>query len=182
VRALLTGILIVTTVVAPAVAASIKPPVTVNERDGAYSVTATFTVEQPASVAVAVLTDYDNISRFMPDVRTSTVRQRGEGHALVEQEATPRLLMFSKRLHLLLDVREEAGTIRFRDRCGKSFSRYEGTWRVAENAGRVAITYNLTAQPTFEVPQFVLKRLLKRNAHQMIDALTREIEARAPRS
>ena len=39
----------------------------------------------------------------------------------------------------------------------------------------------LTAQPSFEVPQFLLKRLLKRDSGEMIDGLRREIAARSAR-
>jgi carbon monoxide dehydrogenase subunit G len=179
VRTLFIGMLILSTVVAPAVAADSEPPVTVTEHEGAYSVTATFTVDQPASVAVAVLTDYDNISRFMPDVHTSNVLERSGGRAIVEQEASSRLLMFSKRVHLVLEASEEPGTIRFRDTCGRSFARYEGAWKVTQRGNRAAISYELTAKPTFDVPEFVLKRLLKRNAQQMIERLQEEMAARA---
>ena len=81
----------------------------------------------------------------MPDVRTSTVLERSDGLTVVEQEAVARLMMFSKRIHLVLEVHEEPGTIRFRDRCGKSFARYEGVWTLTEQrmAGR-SIAYELT--------------------------------------
>ena len=100
---------------------------------GIYTVAATFTVPQAASFALAVLTDYDQIPRFMPDVRTSTVLERGDDRTVVEQEAVARFMMFSKRVHLVLEVHEEPGTIRFRDRCGKSFARYEGVWTITES-------------------------------------------------
>jgi hypothetical protein len=43
------------------------------------------------------------------------------------------------------------------------------------------VTYELSAQPSFDVPDFVLKRLLKRDAGQMIQRLKTEICARARR-
>lgn len=55
----------------------------------------------------------------------STVLGRTAAYTVIEQEALARFMMFSKRIHLVLEVREHAGTIRFRDRCGQSFSRYE---------------------------------------------------------
>ena len=88
---------------------------------------------QPASVALTVLTDYEQIPRFMPDVRTSPVIERGDDYAVVEQEAVAKFMLFSKRIHLVLEVQEHAGTIRFRDRCGKSFKRYEGAWTVSDH-------------------------------------------------
>ena len=55
-------------------------------------------------------------SEPMPDVRTSSVLERGDGRAVIEQEAVAHFMMFSKRVHLVLEVQEEAGSIRFRDR------------------------------------------------------------------
>ena len=50
---------------------------TVREERGVYSVAARFHVPQPPRVALAVLTDYEQIPRFMPDVATSIVLERG---------------------------------------------------------------------------------------------------------
>jgi ribosome-associated toxin RatA of RatAB toxin-antitoxin module len=154
------------------------PDVTVREERGVYSVSARFVVPQEPSIAHAVLTDYEQIPRVLPDVRTSIVRERTAGRVVVEQEAVAHALMFSKRVRLVLEITEEPGTIRFRDRCGGSFAQYEGSWHlVARNAG-TEIEYALTARPSFDVPEFILKRLLKRDAGQMIARLAREMESR----
>jgi ribosome-associated toxin RatA of RatAB toxin-antitoxin module len=157
------------------------PPVTVTEDNGLYSVAATFTVPQASSFALAALTDYPQIPRFMPEVRTSKVLERTDDRAFVEQEAVARFMMFSKRVHLVLEVQEDRGTIRFSDRCGKSFSRYEGVWTITERDAGTHVTYELSAKPSFDVPEFLLKRLLKRDASQMIERLKAEIGARAKR-
>lgn len=155
------------------------PRVTVNEDRGVYSVTARFEVAHTPAVAFAVLTDYEQIPRFMPGIKTSVVRERTAGGAVIEQEAVSRFMMFSRRVHLVLEIAEDDHTLRFRDRCGKSFTRYEGQWLVTSLHGKTAITYELTAQPTFDVPEFILKRLLKRDAVEMIEQLQREIAVRA---
>jgi ribosome-associated toxin RatA of RatAB toxin-antitoxin module len=153
--------------------------VTVQERDGVYRVEARFAVPYSGALAFAVLTDYEQIPRFMPDVRTSTVLERGNGRAVVEQEAVARIMMFSKRVHLVLEVQEETATIRFRDRSGRSFTSYEGSWQIAEQPGGAVITYQLTAKPSFDVPEFLLKRLLRRDAKVMIERLQIEIAGRS---
>ena len=161
---------------APRAEAMEQPDVTVREQDGIYHVAATFTVAQTVPVVFAVLTGYEQIPRYMPDVRSSRVIERGDGHAVVEQEAVARVMMFSKRVHLVLDVREESQTIRFRDRCGKSFDHYEGAWTLAaKSPERVEIHYELAAKPSFDVPEFLLKRLLKRDAQEMIRRLQDEM-------
>ncbi len=155
------------------------PDVTVAARDGLYHVTATFRVSQPASVAFAVLTDYERIPRFMPDVRKSQILERREHTTIVEQEAVARVMLFSRRVHLVLEIEEAPNAIRFRDRCGQSFEHYDGVWTLSEAAGQVDISYTLAAKPTFDVPEFLLTRLLKRDAQTMIDRLRSEIARRA---
>jgi ribosome-associated toxin RatA of RatAB toxin-antitoxin module len=152
--------------------------VSVRESGGLYTVVATFQVSQPPAIAFAVLTDYEAIPRFMPAVRTSVVLERGDERAVIEQEAIARFLMFSKRVHLRLEVHESPSTIHFLDRFGKSFTRYEGVWTLAEQNGQTMITYGLAAHPAFEVPEFLLKRLLKRDAAEMIEGLREEIARR----
>jgi hypothetical protein len=88
-------------------------------------------------------------------------------------------MMFSKTVHLVLEISEGADTLRFRDRSGRSFTRYEGVWRLSGAGGGTAVIYELTAQPSFDVPEFVLKRLLKRDSAQMIDGPRREMSARS---
>lgn len=150
---------------------------TVREQRGVYTVMARFLVDQAPSVALQVLTDYEQIPRFMPGVRTSIVRERGAGRAVVEQEAVSGMMMFSKRVHLVLEIAEQPDALSFRDRCGRSFVRYEGAWRLSHQDGRTAITYELTAEPSFDVPRFLLKRLLRRDSGEMIEHLRREIAA-----
>jgi hypothetical protein len=155
--------------------------VSVLEESGAYRVAASFEVQQGADVVLAVLSDYEQIPRFMPDVRTSVIRERAPGRLVVEQEAVSQFLMFSKNVHLVLEVIESRDGIRFVDRCGRSFTHYEGAWRVAQKDDGTTVTYDLIARPVFDVPGFILKRLLKRDSAEMISRLRQEIAARATR-
>ena len=160
-------------------ASSREPSIEVVEQDGVYRVGASFAVAQSAADVMRVLTDYERIPKFMPDVQSSQVLERSATTARVEQMAVSQFMMFSKRVHLLLEVSEEAGSVRFRDTCGKSFVGYEGSWVVAPQGDQARIEYRLVAQPSFDVPAFVLKKLFKRDALTMIDRLRREIARRA---
>jgi ribosome-associated toxin RatA of RatAB toxin-antitoxin module len=158
-----------------------SPEVRVHEERGAYAVTARFEVPQSPDVVLAVLSDYEQIPRFMPDVRISTILERAPGRLVVEQEAVSKFLMFSKQVHLVLDVTETENALRFVDRCGKSFKSYVGAWRTERKGAGTVVTYELTAQPGFDVPEFILKRLLKRDSGMMISRLRSEFAARAVR-
>jgi ribosome-associated toxin RatA of RatAB toxin-antitoxin module len=165
-------------IVAATLSAGDGVDVSVQEEKGTYHVTAAFEVKQAAATAYAVLTDYEQVPKFMPDVRTSIVRERTAERILLEQEAVAKLMFFSKKVQLLLEVQETPDTITFKDTAGKSFARYEGTWTLAVRDEHTAIRYTLTAKPTFSVPKFILTKLLKRDAGRMIDGLRAEMARR----
>jgi hypothetical protein len=156
-------------------------PATVAVREatpGVYTVAATFDVAETTQVAREVLTDYANIPRFLPDIRTSNVLERTADGVRVAQEAVSKFMLFSKRVHLVLDIHETSDAITFRDVCGKSFVRYEGAWRLTPLDQGTRLTYELTAQPSFGVPQFLIGRLLERDARDTIERLRAEIVRR----
>jgi ribosome-associated toxin RatA of RatAB toxin-antitoxin module len=163
------------------VAAAPGGTVDVAEREGVYHITARFEVPHAPDAARAVLTDYERIPRILPDVRSSIVRERDGDRVIVEQEAVSRLLFFSRRVHLRLEVHERDDRIRFRDLCGKSFVEYEGGWRfrALEDEPGTLVEYELAARPAFSVPEWMLKRLLRNDAREMIERLRKAIAARA---
>jgi carbon monoxide dehydrogenase subunit G len=166
-------------VLSMAVARTDQPQVGVNEAGGIYTVSATFVVPQTPQAAMAVITDYDHLAEFMPGLRKSGVAARTGPRVTVAQEADAKFLTFSKRIHLLLDIDEAPRTLEFKDRSGKSFVRYEGSWRLSSANGHTVIAYALVAKPAFSVPEFILSRLLKRDSGRMIEALQAEIAKRA---
>jgi ribosome-associated toxin RatA of RatAB toxin-antitoxin module len=151
----------------------------VREHDGTYEVVATFATAQPPAIAMKVLTDYERIPRFMPDVRRSQVLERRDNRVVVEQEAVSKFLLFSKQVHLILDIEEGTMSLTFQDRCKKAFSKYDGRWVLEQQSDRTDVTYTLTAKPAFDVPGFLVKKLMKRDAEKMIGRLQAEIAARA---
>ena len=157
------------------------PVVSVRAVDGVYTVDARFEIAAPSATVRDVLTDYAGIPRFMPDVRKSIVRERAGARVLVEQEAVSKVMMFSKTVHLLLDVHEGAYVLAFQDMCHASFVEYHGAWTLEPGASVTSVTYTLTAKPAFSVPPFMIKRLLDSNARNTIEHLRAETVRRATR-
>lgn len=157
------------------------PRVNVTETGGVYQVTAAFAVTEAAQSVMAVLSDFERIPKFMPDMEISRVIERNAAGVVVEQQATSRFMLFSKRVHLVLDVRQDDYSLRFRDREGTSFVLYDGAWTLSQHDSFTVVDYELKAQPAFDVPAFVLKRLLKRDSVDLINRITAEIIDRADR-
>lgn len=158
-----------------------EPRVEVSEAGGVYQVSAAFAVAEPPQSVMAVLSDFERIPKFVPGMEISRVVERHGDDLVVEQQATSRFMMFSKRVHLLLDVHRSDESLRFRDKCGQSFSIYDGAWALSQHDALTVVDYSLRAKPTFDVPAFVLKRLLKRDSIDLIERIKAEIGARANR-
>jgi carbon monoxide dehydrogenase subunit G len=150
--------------------------VAVREDKGTFHVTARFVVSAPAAAVLAVLTDYERIPEFAPGVRRSVVKERDGTRAVVEQEAVSKVMMFSRKVHLVLDIQPQLDALAFRDICGASFVSYQGSWQVEPTIGGTAVTYSLAADPAFDVPGFLLTRILRKDAADLIENLRREIE------
>lgn len=169
---------VATLAVATAISLSADPQAVVTEAKGIYTVRAKFTVPQSPEAAMAVLTDYELLPRFMPDLKNSSVIARTGARVTVAQEAVASFFPFSKHIYLTLEIDEMPHALAFKDRSGKSFSQYNGTWQVSKVEGRTVVVYTLVAKPSFSVPEFLLTKLLKRDAGRMITALQAEIAAR----
>ena len=161
-------------------AAVAAPDVAVTQADGSYTVAARFDVPQHPDAVLTVLTDYERIPRYMPEVESSVVRERRGSRVVVEQEAVAKFMFFSRRVHLVLEVDEAADSVRFVDVSGRSFAAYSGAWTLSGENGGTIVGYQLTARPAFDVPSFVLKRLMERDATRMIASLRGEIARAAP--
>ena len=163
---------------AMSVVAGADEQATVSEAGGVYSVRASFTVVQSPAAAMAVLTDYEHLARFMPGLQSSVIVGRDGARVTVNQEAVAKFLTFSKQISLVLEVNEGAGALTFADHGHKSFSCYQGSWQVSTLNGRTLVIYTLTAKPAFSVPEFILSKLFRRDAGRMISALQKEISSR----
>jgi ribosome-associated toxin RatA of RatAB toxin-antitoxin module len=170
--------LVAALVAAMGASAAADEQTTVSEAGGVYTVRASFTVVQSPAAAMAVLTDYEHLSRFMPGLQSSTVIGRDGSRVTISQEAVAKFLAFSKQISLVLDVDERPLSLAFADRAHKSFSHYQGTWQISTLNGRTLVTYTLAAKPSFSVPEFILSKLFKRDAGRMIAALQAEISSR----
>jgi hypothetical protein len=107
-----------------------------------------------------------------------------KGYTGSRRRARDYILFFSKRVHLLLEIRQEGGTIRFRDLAAESFTRYKGTWRVSTERGKALVGYERSAAPAFAVAQMRVEAFVQarqcRNGHTA-SSRNRPAIARVPR-
>jgi hypothetical protein len=150
---------------------------------GGYSVRGEFDVAAPQALAWAVLSDYGRIGDFVSSVRKSIVLESGPAYALVEQEGSGRVLIFSKRVHVVLHVTEEnQRTIVFRDVSGKDFSAYDGQWDIRYECGVTHVSYLLNATLRSRKPGFLVRGSMQSSARELLEQVRAEMMRRATAS
>jgi len=150
------------------------PSVSVTSAQSAYRIEGSFGVDTEASVAWAVLTDYDRVPSFVSSMRSSTA-QRESGRLLVTQEAVGRAGPFSRTMHVVLEVTERAPErIAFHDVGGGSFYSYAGSWTISPEGTGVRVTYVLDARPRSSPPLFA-KSIMSSNARSLLEQVRLEM-------
>jgi hypothetical protein len=152
----------------------------VKEKDGSHSVQAWFMVDSSTAAAWETLSDYDALTHFVPNVRSSTKSRGVDEQVYVDQVMVGRAGPLRKNISLRLQIREEPShRICFRDVLGHSFRHYSGTWEIAGWDNGVAVTYKLNALPNFYAPDFVIDGIFKRDVLDLLERVRTEIIRRS---
>ena len=107
----------------------------------------------PVSVLWEVLTDYDHLDRFIPNLSTSELVQRDGQTVRVLQVGSQQLLGLRFSAQVLLELQEVLpdGLLRFRMVKG-DFRRFEGSWQMRELPEGSSLLYELTVQGCLGMP------------------------------
>ena len=149
---------------------------TIQNKDGKFSIDGRFSIEADPSVAWDVLTSYEQIPRFVGNLKKSHVQEDlGIYHFLLEQEFEGGFLFFTQRVHVLLDVHEVwYQNIQFIDIKKKDFLIYQGSWSLTTNPPKgLEIGYKLEAKPNFDAP--FAGDFMNGGAKDLLKAVRREI-------
>jgi hypothetical protein len=125
-----------------------------------------------------VLTDYDHLAEFIPNMRTSRVIARTKDGITVEQKGEARLLFFSYPIEVRLAIAEfPPGKVVSRAVAG-NFREMSGVYELAAQDGRVRLRYAGRMMPDFFVPPLIGTWVLRNNVETTFGALVDEIMRR----
>ena len=125
-----------------------------------------------------VLTDYDRLAEFVPDMETSRVMSRNGNEAVVEQKGKARVLFFSFPVDLRLAVVERPYERVVSRAVAGNFREMRGTYSLETGQGRILLRYTGRMVPDFFVPPLIGTLALKHNVETSFRALVDEIERR----
>jgi len=126
-----------------------------------------------------VLTDYEGLSRFIPNLTSSRVVQRS-GRLITLDQVGQQILFgvnFSARVQLELTESPESGCLSFRMLKG-DFRRFEGLWQVATVEAGTSLLYSLTVQGCLGMPVHLIEQRLRYDLFTNLRAVQKEAESR----
>jgi ribosome-associated toxin RatA of RatAB toxin-antitoxin module len=130
----------------------------------------------------AVLTDYENLSRFIPNLHSSRLLWRRDERVGLEQVGCQQFcgLRFSARVELELREQPHVGVLSFTMTQG-DFRRFEGSWQVNEDPIGSRLLYELTVQGRPGMPIGLIEQRLREDLAANLRAVQREALLRAER-
>lgn len=152
------------------------------ERHGSlYVIRAQADVRAPRAVAWAVLTDYDHLAQFVPDMLESRAVQRDGSRVSVTQRGQAGFI-FKRDFVVNLIVNEQPPDSIDIVQASGSFRMFNARYALFAAAGaRTRVTYVAEVEPTADLapPEFVGAPVIGMNARRQFEAVVSEIERRA---
>ena len=123
-----------------------------------------------------VLTDYEGLSKFIPNLSSSKLIERSENRVTLAQVGSQQLVLglkFSAQVKLELTEHRPEGLLRFRMLRG-DFRRFEGAWRLQAVSDQTLVLYELTVQGCLGMPVALIEQRLRQDLNDNLLAVEQE--------
>ncbi len=144
-------------------------------------VRATITAEAPTELCYAVIADFDRLSEFIPNLKSSHIVSEPGQPLLLRQvgETTLGFSRYAVDVTLALET-EPPRRIAF-SRVAGNLEVMEGQWQVDGDMARCTVDYRADLKPEFWVPPIIGTLLVRRQVETQLEGLKAEIDRRAGR-
>lgn len=128
----------------------------------------------------SVLTDYENLQSFIPNLAVSRQLWRRQNRVCLEQVGTQQFcgLRFTARVQLELSEERDQGLLRFHMVDG-DFRRFQGVWSIGADATSSWLLYDLTVQGKPGMPIGLIEQRLKDDLASNLRGVQQEATRRA---
>ena len=177
-RRLLQSVLLLWLAALSVPAAAADPEVSVTSREGRFFVSSSTPVAASAEIAWRVISDYDRLAEFVPDLHISRVISAPGEPLLGEQGGEAGFLVFRFSINVVLEITEAAPQrLEFRAIRGNMRS-MRGEWRIGKTVSGILLEYSAELEPSFWVPPLIGPAVMRRDIAAQIGGVVREIERR----
>ena len=145
--------------------------------DGARRLAAQLTTNSSLDALWKVLTDYDRLNIFIPNLLSSKQIYKNQNNIHVKQVGAQDFLGLKFSAEVILDLYEEKdlGLIKFKLMKG-DFRRFEGSWKIKKinNTNKNSLIYDLTVQGCQWMPIKMIEKRLKRDLSENLIAVDKQ--------
>ena len=145
--------------------------------DGARRLAAQLTTSASFESLWDVLTDYDRLNLYIPNLLVSKKLYRNENNIQLKQIGAQDFLGMKFSAEVLLDLYEEKdlGSIKFKLLKG-DFRRFEGSWKIQniKNSNKSSLIYDLTVKGCQWMPIAMIEKRLKRDLTENLIAVDKQ--------
>lgn len=153
--------------------------VDVDRNGGSFAVRAEATVAAPIATVWQVLTDYDNLARFIPGLSRSAVQARSANRVVLEQKGEARFLVFSYPIEVRLEVLESPTNTIVSRAIEGNLKRMSGRYELRNAGGGIQLRYSGELEPDFGLPPIIGTLAVRTMVEEQFGAMVAEIERRA---
>jgi hypothetical protein len=123
-----------------------------------------------------LLTDYDHLADYIPDLLSSRLIKQEDDTVIIEQKNKARILFFHKTLFQKISVKHEYPERLIFKGIKGDMDIYEGKWILKKiNNKSTLLTYDLKVKPNFYVPQWLFRYKLKKTISKSLNAIRNHI-------
>ena len=153
-------------------------------RDGQtfFDVSATGFVRVTPEQAWRVLTDYERLPEFVPDLVASKIVSRNAQEIIVEQLSEAGFLFVSQRIHMVIRIHEQPYSAIDVSLVSGDMKHYAAHWKLdaatMDGMDGTRVTFTGEMEPDFFVPPLFGRSIVQANVKNMVQAVVAEIERR----
>jgi len=147
-------------------------------RDGEFvTISATAVMRVDRDIVWAVLSDYDHLAKFIPDMKSSRVLSRHGNVVRVEQKGEVGFLFYKEPVVMVLEVHEEPPSRITARGLEGNVRGLETRYELSSSASGVRLDYSGRFDPDFVIPPLIgmpiVHRLIERRFHAMVNEIQR---------
>jgi hypothetical protein len=145
--------------------------------DGVTGMKSTAYINAPPVIVWKVLTDYNNLKRYIPRMVESDLVEARGNLKVIDLTGEFRVLLFKKTIRVSINMLETYPSRIDYEKISGDFEVYRGSWilQMYSSEGTI-LTYESEIKPSFAAPDFIFQGILKNDMVAGITALKAEAE------
>lgn len=142
-----------------------------------YQIASSGTVAAAPAAVWRILTDYEHMADYVPDLQSARVLSRDGNRVVLEQQGGVQFLFFSRAIHLVVLVREQAPNKIDVSLVDGDMKVYRASWDLRASAsGGTQIVYRAAIAPNFYVPALVGTSIVRKDIANMMRAVLQRLD------